>query len=89
MIKIRGEKSGTSVQLYVEDNGIGIPEEGKEKIFYAFQKMHSNHEYEGSGLGLAICKRIIDVHHGSISVSGQINEGSTFVITLPAVKFDG
>ncbi len=85
-IRIWGEKSGSQVDIYVEDNGIGVEEEGREKIFLAFQKMHSKHEYDGSGLGLAICKRIVDIHHGSITVSSKIDEGSTFVITLPAIK---
>ncbi len=88
VIKIWGERSGNSVQLYIEDNGIGIAEDGKQKIFYAFQKMHGKTEYEGSGLGLAICKRIVDIHHGSISVSSRIDEGSTFAITLSAIKFE-
>jgi two-component system, chemotaxis family, sensor kinase Cph1 len=86
VIKIWGESSGNSANIYVEDNGIGIPDDGQQKIFYAFQRMHGKSEYEGSGLGLAICKRIMDVHGGSISVHSLLNEGSTFVVTLPTVK---
>jgi light-regulated signal transduction histidine kinase (bacteriophytochrome) len=86
IVKIWGESSGNSANIYVEDNGIGIPNDGQQKIFYAFQRIHGRSEYEGSGLGLAICKRILDVHQGSISVHSLVNEGSTFVVTIPRVK---
>ena len=83
VIKIWGEAHAGMVSIYVEDNGIGIEESGQQKIFLAFQKMHGKHEYEGSGLGLAICKRIVDIHHGHLSVSSVPGEGSTFIVELP------
>ena len=64
IINIWGEGHDGIVSIYIEDNGIGIHEEGHQKIFHAFQKMHDKNEYEGSGLGLAICKRIVDIHRG-------------------------
>jgi signal transduction histidine kinase len=72
------------VNIFVEDNGIGIPDEGREKIFHAFQKMHGKNEYDGSGIGLAICKRIVDIHKGTISFSSQEGKGSTFSMSFPA-----
>ena len=83
VINIWGELHAGVVRIYIQDNGIGIEEDGHKKIFQAFQKMHGKDEYEGSGLGLAICKRIVDVHRGRISVSSVPGEGSTFVIELP------
>ncbi len=83
VIKIWGEAHAGIVSIYVEDNGIGIEESGHQKIFHAFQKMHGKHEYEGAGLGLAICKRIVDIHHGRLSVSSVPGEGSTFIVELP------
>jgi chemotaxis family two-component system sensor kinase Cph1 len=83
VINIWGEAQGGVVSVYIEDNGIGIEETGHQKIFHAFQKMHSKNEYEGSGLGLAICKRIVDIHHGHLSVSSVLGEGSTFIVELP------
>ena len=84
VINIWGEAHDGFVSVYVEDNGIGIEEDGHQKIFHAFQKMHSQKEYEGSGLGLAICKRIVDIHRGHLTVSSVVDEGSTFVVELPA-----
>ena len=84
VINIWGEAHDGMVSIYVEDNGIGIEEEGHQKIFHAFQKMHGKNEYEGSGLGLSICKRIVDIHHGHLSVSSVPGEGSTFIAELPA-----
>jgi two-component system, chemotaxis family, sensor kinase Cph1 len=84
IINIWGEAHDGIVTVYVEDNGIGIEGDGHQKIFHAFQKMHGKNEYEGSGLGLAICKRIVDIHHGHLSVSSVIGEGSTFIIELPS-----
>lgn len=83
IINIWGEAHDGLVSVYIEDNGIGIQEEGHQKIFHAFQKMHDKSEYEGSGLGLAICKRIVDIHRGHLSVSSVIGEGSTFIVELP------
>ena len=84
VIRIWGEVNEGVVIIYIEDNGIGIEEEGHQKIFHAFQRMHGKNEYEGSGLGLAICKRIVDIHHGRLSVSSVIDEGSTFIVELPS-----
>ncbi len=83
VINIWGEAHDGMVSVYIEDNGIGIPEDGRQKIFQAFQKMHDKNEYEGSGLGLAICKRIVDIHRGHLSVSSVVGEGSTFIVELP------
>ena len=83
VINIWGEAHDGIVSIYIEDNGIGIEEDGHQKIFHAFQKMHGKNEYEGSGLGLAICKRIVDIHHGHLSVSSVVGEGSTFIVELP------
>jgi chemotaxis family two-component system sensor kinase Cph1 len=84
VINIWGEAHDDMVSVYIEDNGIGIQEEGHQKIFHAFQTMHDKSVYEGSGLGLAICKRIVDIHRGHLSVSSFIGEGSTFIVELPS-----
>jgi light-regulated signal transduction histidine kinase (bacteriophytochrome) len=69
--------------FYIQDNGIGIANEHKDKIFDAFERLHSSSEYEGTGIGLAHCKKIIDLHNGEIGVTSAVGEGSSFYFTLP------
>ena len=66
------------------DNGIGFEPSFNERIFGVFQRLHSQEDYIGTGIGLAIVRKIIDNHHGSITASGQLNNGATFTIYLPA-----
>jgi len=73
------------LQIWVEDNGKGIEPGLHELIFDKFfqAKNQNLRKPEGSGLGLAICKKIIDLHEGSIWVNSEINKGSKFIFTLP------
>jgi signal transduction histidine kinase len=48
-----------------------------------FQRLHTRAQYDGSGIGLAICRRIVEAHHGHITVKSKLNEGSAFIVTLP------
>lgn len=82
IVNISAERTGEMVQIRVSDNGIGMRAEDQEKIFRAFERLHGKREYEGTGIGLAICKRIADVHEGSILVNSKPGEGTTFIVTL-------
>lgn len=86
IINISGEMLGDKVLLQVSDNGIGMKEDGLHDIFEPFQRLNTKTKYEGTGIGLAICKRIIDIHKGSINVKSKEGEGSTFTIVLPAAN---
>jgi len=71
------------VQIKIKDNGIGIDPKFAEKIFTAFERLHSKNEYEGNGLGLALCRKIAERHHGKITAAGEKDNGAEFTITLP------
>ena len=69
--------------LTFTDNGIGFDTQYLDEIFVVFKRLHSQHEYQGSGIGLSICKKIVEKHNGYITAHSKLNEGSTFVVTLP------
>ena len=69
----------------VEDTGIGIPEEDKERIFERFYRVDKSHSREigGTGLGLAITRNAIIMHRGAIKVYSEEGEGTTFTVRVP------
>jgi light-regulated signal transduction histidine kinase (bacteriophytochrome) len=69
-------------EFSVSDNGIGIPEGYKKKIFVLFQRLHDRQKFMGSGIGLAICKRIVERHGGTIWFESKEGKGTTFYFTL-------
>ncbi|MDB5191462.1 MAG: response regulator [Segetibacter sp.] len=73
----------TFYKIYIRDNGIGFDAKYVEDIFVVFKRLHSYHEFEGTGIGLSICKKIVEKHNGFITADSKLNEGSTFIITLP------
>lgn len=74
-------------RIYIEDNGIGFDQKYAEEIFGMFKRLHRSSEFEGTGIGLALCKKIVEQHNGYIYARSKVNEGSTFVISLP-VQFE-
>ncbi|MEO6732099.1 MAG: response regulator [Ferruginibacter sp.] len=85
-----GEKengSSTATQqycrIYIKDEGIGFDQQYAEQIFEMFQRLHSQSEYEGTGIGLALCKQVVEKHSGFINALSKVNEGSTFIVSLP------
>ena len=74
---------GKFYHIHVKDNGIGFDEKYSKNIFNLFEKLHSKDDYEGSGIGLTICKKIIEKHHGYISVKTKPGAGSDFIVSLP------
>ena len=71
-------------QISVTDNGIGFDGRHAEDIFVVFKRLHSYHEVEGTGIGLSICRKIVERHGGTIQATGQLGQGATFTIWLPA-----
>lgn len=80
-----------ATQLYysvsVEDNGIGFEPEYAERIFGAFQRLHSKAEYPGTGIGLAICRKIAERHGGTLTAVGAPGKGARFSLLLPVHEF--
>lgn len=83
IINITGERKNRQVFVYISDNGIRLTPEHYEKIFEPFGRAHSKNKYQGTGIGLAICKRIMEVHNGSISVESTVGAGTRFTLTFP------
>jgi|GEM_PF-1539887 len=84
-IVIRGHMNGSETcEILVKDNGVGFDEKYVHRIFKPFERLHGRSEYEGTGMGLAICKKIVQRHGGSIRVESQLNEGCSFIVTLPS-----
>ncbi len=71
--------------IYIRDNGIGFDESYLDQMFTLFKRLHDHTEYEGTGIGLAICKKIVEQHKGFIRAISKLNEGSTFIISLPYI----
>lgn len=73
-------------ELTVTDNGIGFEAKHSERIFEPFKRLHGLERYEGTGIGLTICARIVERIGGSIRARSEPGSGSTFTVTLPALR---
>ncbi len=80
-------KNGT-IEFFVKDTGIGIPEDMNKRIFERFAQVNLSitRGYEGAGIGLAICKGLIEKLGGKIWFESQFNQGTTFYFDLPYVQ---
>jgi len=82
-VKISTQVFATHLNIIVADNGIGIDETYRQKVFELFQRLHSKYEYNGSGIGLSICKKIMDGVDGKIYILDSELGGCAFVLELP------
>jgi PAS domain S-box-containing protein len=87
-VSLYAEQQNGWVELKVADNGRGIPEEHREKIFQRFKQIEESdgRGKKGTGLGLPICKTIIEAHGGAIGVVSEVGKGSTFWVRVPAYQ---
>ncbi len=87
-IDVYTENVGNSIILKIVDQGNGMPKQVAKRVFEKFYREHSGnvHNVKGHGLGLAYVKKIVDDHHGHISVESEKGKGSTFIIKLPLIS---
>jgi PAS domain S-box-containing protein len=81
-VEIGGRQEGAEVRYWVRDNGLGIPESGKDRLFQVFQRFHPKYA-QGDGMGLPIVHRIVERHGGAIWAESEEGKGTAFFFTLP------
>jgi signal transduction histidine kinase len=82
-IDLRLQTALNTIQVFIQDNGVGIPADVQHHIFTRFYRRDVAHTTPGFGLGLSIAARIIEDHGGTITLESEIGVGSTFIIHLP------
>ncbi|MDD2863276.1 MAG: PAS domain-containing protein [Methylococcales bacterium] len=82
-IRIFGKMQGDSVHYFVEDNGIGIAPEYRERVFLVFERLQVSENQDSTGIGLATVKRIMDSCNGSVILHETLNGGTTVELEFP------
>ncbi|MDD5274524.1 MAG: sensor histidine kinase KdpD [Methylovulum sp.] len=82
-LEIRAEASADAVEISLADQGPGVPEGSKDKLFEKFYRVQCEAAQSGVGLGLAICKAIVEVHGGSIQAQNRPTGGAVFSFIIP------
>jgi signal transduction histidine kinase len=82
-VRLEVTVDGEGARLFVKDEGLGLREEDRARIFERFERAISANEASGLGLGLYISREIVEAHGGRITVESQLGTGSTFTVTLP------
>ena len=83
LVRVQARRGPGAWVLTVADNGIGIPEDQRERVFAMFARLHGGEQYAGTGIGLAICRRIAERHGGRIWVESTPGQGSIFYVLVP------
>jgi light-regulated signal transduction histidine kinase (bacteriophytochrome) len=83
-VRLSAERDGPRWRFAVADNGIGIPDGARDRVFQIFQRLHPMDAYPGTGIGLAIASRIVERHQGRIWIESEVGKGATFWFSLPA-----
>ena len=90
LVKEKVEEQATDLhhdkfcRITLEDNGIGFDEKYLDRVFLPFKRLHArSSSFEGTGMGLSICRKIAEVHGGTITARSTPGKGSTFIVMLP------
>ncbi|WP_052351948.1 sensor histidine kinase [Deinococcus pimensis] len=87
-VRVRSERVGERVRVWVEDNGIGVEPRHEQRIFRVFERLHTLREYPGTGVGLAIVERGLSRMDGEVGVRAGEAGGSRFWFELRAAEED-
>ncbi len=82
-IHVTAVEQDTAWRFSIQDNGVGIDPQYKEKIFGVFKRLNHDQSSGGTGIGLAICRRVVEIYGGRIWVESDLGKGATFFFTIP------
>ena len=85
-ISVTVQSTQDYLNIAIQDTGVGISSESQKQIFNRFRT--GSHRAAGSGLGLYLCKKIVDAHHGKISLKSTLGKGSIFTVSLPVANLE-
>ena len=83
-VRVRSEIHDDRVKVWVEDNGIGVPPQYREKIFRVFERLDGG-RFNGTGIGLSIVRKGVERMGGMVGVESELGQGSSFWVELPTV----
>lgn len=84
-IKVYTIDRAESLEIVVEDNGIGLSKEARKHVFEKFYRVHTGnlHDVKGFGLGLSYVKALVTAHSGTVNVKSELGKGSNFILNFP------
>jgi signal transduction histidine kinase len=74
------------IDIDISDQGIGIPNKELQRVFQTFYRGENARTFKGSGMGLSLTEQIISLHHGKVIIHSEVNEGTTILVSLPALE---
>lgn len=84
VVRVAGRVVEGFAVVRVEDQGIGVADEDAERVFELFTRLHGREAFPGTGLGLAVCKRVVELHHGTIAIERGRLRGTCVEVRLPS-----